>query len=1020
MFNKLFKSFFAVAMTMGLTLGFVACEPDEPEQNGNPSVELSKTALNFNQEEGSQSVDVAANCDWKVKVEYTTGEDWITVTPMSGNGNSKITVSVPMNDTDAIREATIKVVGMHPTYGEWETKKIAVKQSATEDAPVEEVALYYDNFDGKEAKKEYGEEGDKYPYLDQFPDFANAKGSAAANVTYTGSGISIRSNSTSDSSYSDYTGSGLNNIFFGSSAQFVINGLALESTQNNLRLTFGSEKYVKDADSHFSTAEFKVYLSKDGLAWAPIEFTFAGTEPGRWNLATADFTLTEVPETLYIKFTASVASAYRLDDVKLVTGNGGQSVTLPDEVVLPEMQEVTVAEFLDAAEDDTIYKLTGVITNAANNKYGNFDLKDDTGSVYVYGLLTPEGESQKQWEAAGLKNGDIITVYGTRTSFNDKPQMKNATYVSHEVGEEPEPTPQVGPYVSDAAFICSADDSTNCVYTLGATMIGEYPVSGFKLGKSKQEGKFTSAAVGVTGDKYLNFYGAAWKDTSASIYFRVDGGATQTIALAGNASVSGTIPFAALSFADTDLYSVKLEGLTATSTIEFSTNADFALTAHNSNAPRVILCGVKLTDEALSGNTTPNPEPEPEPEPKPEPEPEVETLVQLDNNAYYTFKPATEMKGGKWYAIVADTHAATALAKNYGYLQITETFELAEGVALPANCAFGFLTTEGGYTVQQYDGKYLYQTGTYDSFNVQDTLPTDGGVWTVSVDGDKFTINNSSVNKFVQYDATYNSYGSYATAKGTLPTLYELVEVCNENFIVSVSDDALVFAANGGTNEVEVVTNGSATLAATADANWISTSVSGNAVSITAEANEVAEAREATVTITYGNTSKTVAVSQAAAGQVNEFVITFPGNPSSYTNAYDKSFTITLDSAYEFEFGAINNGQETNAWTAVRFGRKSNASVATVVSKSAIPYAVSSVKVNFTQVDTEMNSQKLIVARDAEFTDVVEEVTAQLMVGEVAYNVTTPEEGLYYKLVYDMPSTGTNGSYRFDKVTYAK
>ena len=77
-------------------------------------------------------------------------------------------------------------------------------------------------------------------------------------------------------------------------------------------------------------------------------------------------------------------------------------------------------------------------------------------------------------------------------------------------------------------------------------------------------------------------------------------------------------------------------------------------------------------------------------------------------------------------------------------------------------------------------------------------------------------------------------------------------------------------------------------------------------------------------------------------------------------------------------------------------------------------------KVNFTQVDTEMNSQKLIVARDAEFTDVVEEVSAQLMVGEVAYNVTTPEEGLYYKLVYDMPSTGTNGSYRFDKVTYAK
>ena len=101
-------------------------------------------------------------------------------------------------------------------------------------------------------------------------------------------------------------------------------------------------------------------------------------------------------------------------------------------------------------------------------------------------------------------------------------------------------------------------------------------------------------------------------------------------------------------------------------------------------------------------------------------------------------------------------------------------------------------------------------------------------------------------------------------------------------------------------------------------------------------------------------------------------------------------------------------------------GRKSNDSVATVVNKVAMPYAVSAVKVNFTQVDTEMNSAKLIVATDEEFANVVEEVTATLAVGEVVYSITAPATELFYKLEYDMPSTGTNGSYRIDKITYAK
>lgn len=94
-------------------------------------------------------------------------------------------------------------------------------------------------------------------------------------------------------------------------------------------------------------------------------------------------------------------------------------------------QTITVADFLELKDTETEYILTGKITRVANTTYGNFDITDATGTVYVYGLLTPDGTAQKQWGAAGLKQGDIITVNGTYNEYNGDPQIKNAVYVSH-------------------------------------------------------------------------------------------------------------------------------------------------------------------------------------------------------------------------------------------------------------------------------------------------------------------------------------------------------------------------------------------------------------------------------------------------------------------------------------------------------------------------------------------------------------------------------------------------------------
>ena len=90
----------------------------------------------------------------------------------------------------------------------------------------------------------------------------------------------------------------------------------------------------------------------------------------------------------------------------------------------------TVAEFLAAPENETdMYTLKGTITAVANTSYGNFDLTDDTGTVYIYGLMSPDGATNKYWSTSKAKLGDDIVIKTIRTSFNNTPQGKNAWFV---------------------------------------------------------------------------------------------------------------------------------------------------------------------------------------------------------------------------------------------------------------------------------------------------------------------------------------------------------------------------------------------------------------------------------------------------------------------------------------------------------------------------------------------------------------------------------------------------------------
>ena len=103
----------------------------------------------------------------------------------------------------------------------------------------------------------------------------------------------------------------------------------------------------------------------------------------------------------------------------------------PEEPAGPQV--VTVAQFLAAEVGDTEYKLTGVIEGTYNTTYGNFYLNDGTAKVVVYGLTaTKVSSNDKSFATLGLRDGDTVTLIGTRDDYEGTPQVGGpAYYVSH-------------------------------------------------------------------------------------------------------------------------------------------------------------------------------------------------------------------------------------------------------------------------------------------------------------------------------------------------------------------------------------------------------------------------------------------------------------------------------------------------------------------------------------------------------------------------------------------------------------
>lgn len=384
---------------------------DKNEPEGLPEINLSKNVIEFQQEASSETIKVASTREWFL----SNCPEWIAVDPKKGKdpNGMDVTISV-LGNTGLDREAELKF-----SIG-YDAKTLTVKQKGTGSAA--DAIVYANDFDKTEATKTFGT-GTSWPYLDQFDGWKNASGTGIGAETYSFSGMSARANSTSNSNYSDYKGSGSNNLFFGSSAYFSIQGIKLPSDVN-YSLTFGAEKYNQDNGSLFKHDEFHVYVSNDAKKWVEIEYTFPnGDKEGRWDLATSNFTVPKGTSSLSIYVKTDVASSYRLDDLKLsVAAEAGTVIDFSKGVDLgtgggetpePTPGAGTIAEIAAGAENAAIDLKDVLVTGVTLKSYV---ITDATGSILVFANADPK-----------VKVGDKINVTGTTGKHNGLMQITTPT-----------------------------------------------------------------------------------------------------------------------------------------------------------------------------------------------------------------------------------------------------------------------------------------------------------------------------------------------------------------------------------------------------------------------------------------------------------------------------------------------------------------------------------------------------------------------------------------------------------------
>lgn len=384
---------------MLMMVSFTACV-DDNEDTEAPYLEVNPATLTF-ENGGVQTLEISTNRQWKATVEDA---DWISLSKIQGEGSDQIQVSMPEG---TIGEAKINII-MSNRSGILKSATVNVKAGTV----IESKLIYNETLGNADASQK--------PYISDYQGW-NKSGDGATSVEYAGNKTSIRSSGLTNTDA--YEGaSGPNVVFFGTApATFDINKIALAEGQTNLKLTFGASRSKqnedKSYDNSFTPETFKVSVSSNGTTWQEITYEKNNGDADHpyWILATANFTLKKAVPELYIRFTASESSVFRLDDISLSTGYGGQEVNLEGGATTPEEGSGTAINKIINLQKSGQTKLT---ENMEFEAIVCGDPKVNNASAGTLNLMTPDATAAN--EGIVLYNGALNEQIQTNFSLGDK------------------------------------------------------------------------------------------------------------------------------------------------------------------------------------------------------------------------------------------------------------------------------------------------------------------------------------------------------------------------------------------------------------------------------------------------------------------------------------------------------------------------------------------------------------------------------------------------------------------------
>lgn len=321
--SSIWKLLFS-ALTVFAVAVFAGCTDDNDDM-GAPYLNVTPENLTFDAEgqpadEYNGTFIVETNRPWRAIVEDE--QTWVRLSATEGEGDAAVTVTVPASNIGQSAKVTFEV---YNSYGALIQKDVNVLQGE-----VVPPTIIFNETAGNEAV-------DDKPLVSAYTGW-NTTGEGASKVSYEGTNTSIRSSGKSSAGAYDGA-SGPNVIFFGTApATFTVKNITLASGQTNLKLTFGGQYYDQDNnDNGFKKDDFVVSLSANGTDYTPLSYEVnnGDQEDPYWVFATKNFTLKNATSTLYIKFEANISSKFRLDDITLMTGNGGEEIDLAGGGVVP-------------------------------------------------------------------------------------------------------------------------------------------------------------------------------------------------------------------------------------------------------------------------------------------------------------------------------------------------------------------------------------------------------------------------------------------------------------------------------------------------------------------------------------------------------------------------------------------------------------------------------------------------------------------------------------------------------------